>query len=385
MEQIGINSNVYAGGKIFHIQTSGNIHEMALQSEVFEAGRVIMFHKKKLDDAQIKEYSTEETFREFLKTFHHEIAWELELLFFMRDKIRTINHPISNNKIGLLFLRKGLLDEAIAEFEYAIEKKSDLIEPFTNLGIAYIQKGNFSEAVRILKTGCELKPNFADLRNNLGLAYGKNQQYAEALEEYQTALKINPNYTIVHLNIAITYLESIQVHPDVNALPDVAARKAIVSDIFQKTLATNPDFATFRFYTFRFEKIIKHIQANAIKQALEIIQEIKDSIQKPNLDETIHGFYLKFLFGGAGKDEKVLSDYRIQLEKAVEENPQYADLHNSLGLVYLIQCRNLFLKAMGQFKKAYEINPSYKNAYKNFRLVQNDGREFLNLLRAILK
>jgi tetratricopeptide (TPR) repeat protein len=384
MDQIGINSNVNAGGKIFHIQTIGSLMGMTIQSEVYDAGRVIMVQKKKLDETR-SEIVNEEQFRQFLNTFHHEIVSEIKLLFFIRDKIRTIKHAISNNKMGLIFLRKGMIDEAVAEFEHAIEKSPELVEAYNNLGIAYIQRGNYSEAVTLLKKGRELEPQFADLRNNLGLAYVRLKMFTEALEEYQSALKINPNYTEVYLNIGIAYLESILHQPENKNLPTASIRKSRAIENFEKTLTSNPDFTSYRFFSFRFEKAIKQINADEISPAIETIQEIKNAIQKPNLDETIHGFYLKFLFGGVGKDDKALSDYRIQLEKAVEENPQYADLHNSLGIIYLIQCRNIFLKAVNQFKKAYEINPSYKNAYKNFRLVQNDGREFLNLLRAILK
>ncbi|HMY35680.1 MAG TPA: tetratricopeptide repeat protein [bacterium] len=382
MEQVGINSNVYAGGKIFHIQTAGSYNDLVVQSEIFEAGRIISVQKKRITDVT---EMPEDDFREFVKKYHHEVAWEVELMFFMREKIRNTTHTVSNSKIGLLFLRKGFLDEAISEFQHTIEHDPDLVEVYNHLGLAYLHRGDFSLAIESIQKGIELRPQFPDLRNNLGFAYGKAKKYSEAITEYDKALAINPHYVVVHLNKAITFLESILNNGDTGSLPTVQDRILTVSSIFKTTLMTNPDFANYRFYTFRFEKILKHLTASAYVQAIDIILEVKESIQKPSLDETIHGFYLKFLFGGAGKDEKVINDYRAQLEQHINENPTYADLHNSLGLVYLIQCRNLFLKAMSQFKKAYEINPSYKTAYKNFRLVQNDGREFLNLLRAILK
>ncbi len=383
MEQIGINSNVFAGGKIFHIQTAANISGLTMQSEIFDAGRVVMVQRKKLDDG-LKNISAED-FKEAVTSFHQDIAWEIELLFFIREKIRTVKHSISHNKMGLLFMRKGLMDEAVVEFEQAVEKNPELVESYSNLGIAFSQKGNLPNAIDILRKAVDMEPNYADLRNNLGIVLGKAKKYEEALVQFQTALKINPSYLEPQLNIAMLMLESVKNSPDAQNLPPISVRKTSVIESLQKLATTVPEFSGYRFYTYRFEKAVKLTQTDELPQAVETLREIKDAIQKPNLDETIHGFYLKFLFGGAGKDEKVLSDYRIRLEKGVEENPKYADLHNSLGTVYLIQCRNLFIKAMSQFKKAYEINPSYKSAYKNFRLVQNDGREFLNLLRAILK
>jgi len=56
-----------------------------------------------------------------------------------------------------------------------------------------------------------------------------------------------------------------------------------------------------------------------------------------------------------------------------------------VGIVHLIQCRNLFLKALNEFDHALEINPAFDKARKNKKLVENDGKEFLILLRAILR
>lgn len=230
-----------------------------------------------------------------------------------------------------------------------------------------------------------MEPHFADLKNNLGLAYAKAGMYTHALSAYESALAINPKYADAHFNTIITLLDSITHCPYADNLPPVPERKSTVFHILEKLNISNPNFSAISFYATRFEKLMSQIHSGYLDQAIVTINELKDAQGTPNLDEIMHGFYLKFLFGGAGKNETILDQYRIKLEKAVETNPNYADLHNSLGLLFLIQCRNLFLKAMMQFKKAYEINPSYKSAYKNFRLVHNDGREFLNLLRAIIK
>ena len=69
----------------------------------------------------------------------------------------------------------------------------------------------------------------------------------------------------------------------------------------------------------------------------------------------------------------------------MDENPDYADVRNNLGIAHLIQCRNLFLKALDEFRGALKINPDFKKAEKNLKLAENDGKGFLILLRAILK
>lgn len=91
------------------------------------------------------------------------------------------------------------------------------------------------------------------------------------------------------------------------------------------------------------------------------------------------------MYGGKGKDNQFIGGYVERLKTSIEDYPKYADLHNSLGIAYLIMCRNLFLKALDEFRRALSINPRFKRAEKNLKLAENDGKGFLILLRAILK
>ena len=85
----------------------------------------------------------------------------------------------------------------------------------------------------------------------------------------------------------------------------------------------------------------------------------------------------------------ILRAFNSQFEEFLEDVevlfPENKDIWNNLGVIHLIQCRNLFLQALGEFRKALEINPDFEKAQKNKKLVENDGKEFLILLRAILK
>ena len=84
-------------------------------------------------------------------------------------------------------------------------------------------------------------------------------------------------------------------------------------------------------------------------------------------------------------EKPIIKKFERRLSNAINKHPNYADLWNNLGVVHLIQCRNLFLQALNEFDKALEINPSFNKALKNKKLVENDGKEFLILLRAILR
>jgi cell fate (sporulation/competence/biofilm development) regulator YlbF (YheA/YmcA/DUF963 family) len=131
---------------------------------------------------------------------------------------------------------------------------------------------------------------------------------------------------------------------------------------------------------------LDYIEANNFQEAFKALQNAdadkKDANEFENLENE---FYLNFMFGGKGKDDEFIQEYTNKLCSAIEKKPNFADLRNDLGIAYLIQCRNLFLKGLSEFRAALSINPEYERAKKNLKLAENDGKGFLILLRAILK
>ncbi|MBN2090588.1 hypothetical protein JW964_13335, partial [candidate division KSB1 bacterium] len=134
-----------------------------------------------------------------------------------------------------------------------------------------------------------------------------------------------------------------------------------------------------------FDRIIESINSNSFNTIPELVELINKN-NPPVFDYSLENeFYLKFMFGGKGKDDLYIEDYIRQQLQLISDHSNYADLHNNLGIVYLIQCRNLFLKALDEFREALKINSDFKKAEKNLKLAENDGKGFLILLRAILK
>ena len=81
----------------------------------------------------------------------------------------------------------------------------------------------------------------------------------------------------------------------------------------------------------------------------------------------------------------LLKNRGTYLKVLVEKYPKFGDIRTHLGIGYLIQCRELFLNALQQFRSACEIDPNYKKAETNLKLAENEGKGFLILLRALLK
>lgn len=57
------------------------------------------------------------------------------------------------------------------------------------------------DAIREFQTALQLNPNDADGHNNLGVLFAKQGRWDDAIREFQTALKINPNHVNAQNNL----------------------------------------------------------------------------------------------------------------------------------------------------------------------------------------
>jgi hypothetical protein len=96
-------------------------------------------------------------------------------------------------------------------------------------------------------------------------------------------------------------------------------------------------------------------------------------------------FYLMLRHKPEILDKKILTLYQSKISKILAENADYPDMWNYRALIHLLLCRDYFLKGLENIKQATVINPNFKKAKSNLRLVENDGREFLSLIKAITK
>ena len=79
------------------------------------------------------------------------------------------NSEACNNR-GLTYLSKGDYDQAIPDFDKAIELEPMTVGPYNNRDRAYLGKGNHDQAIKDLNTALEMDPDNCPLHNNRGLA-----------------------------------------------------------------------------------------------------------------------------------------------------------------------------------------------------------------------
>jgi len=91
-------------------------------------------------------------------------------------------------------------EEAIADFDRAIELKPDFAEAFYNRGVVKGKLKRYEEAIADYDDAIRLNPNFAEAFNNRGVAKDELEQYEEAIADYDRAIELKPGYTEAFVN-----------------------------------------------------------------------------------------------------------------------------------------------------------------------------------------
>lgn len=375
MENLGLNDDITVGGRKFHIQTNYSASQNVIVSNVFNEGEVIDYKEV---SAQENLSSNEAEAR--IKEVHQELITEMEILYYIYEKVKTVRHAPSANKLGFLFLQKSLYDEAIEQFKLALEIDPNFSEVFANLGKALLMNDSYDEAIQVLKSGVQQAPHYADIQNYLGIAYLYKEEYDPAITHLQEAIKLNSNYigANYHLGMALLAQSLTQNGGSEISIAEETRKRALNYLNRASERMVNRNISNF-------ENVMQKVSNQEYEEAINefLVSKPKDVLT--HMLNIENEFYLKFMYGGKGKDDHFISEYVENLSGLIDEHPNYADFRNNMGVANLIQCRNLFLKSLEEFRAALKINPNFKKAEKNLKLAENDGKGFLILLRAILK
>jgi tetratricopeptide (TPR) repeat protein len=68
------------------------------------------------------------------------------------------------------------------------------VEAHSNLGAALFQKGQVNEALEQFQKALEINPDYVDAHSNFSVALFQKGQVDDAVAHYRKALEINPKY-----------------------------------------------------------------------------------------------------------------------------------------------------------------------------------------------
>ncbi len=109
----------------------------------------------------------------------------------------------AHNNLGLAFADKGWVDKAIEQYQIALKLDFNVAEAHYNLGSAFFNKGWIDKAIEQWEIALRLSPDDVASRTNLGTAFLNKGWVDRAIEQYQRVLKMRPDYALARKNLAI--------------------------------------------------------------------------------------------------------------------------------------------------------------------------------------
>jgi len=107
-----------------------------------------------------------------------------------------------HNNLGIALVHEGRVDEAIVQYEKALEIVPNYANAHFNLGKALLQKGQVDKAIAQFQEGLESDPNDPVAHNFLGIALAEKGQMDGAILQFQEALRLKPGYSDAQKNLA---------------------------------------------------------------------------------------------------------------------------------------------------------------------------------------
>ena len=114
----------------------------------------------------------------------------------------TSNNDVALNNLGIIYLDKGQLDEAISKLQAAIDLRPENGPAHDNLAKALLRKGRLPEAMVHYRKFLEIEPGNVEARNTLGTVLIQQGRLTEAIAQWQEALTIQPNNGNAASNLA---------------------------------------------------------------------------------------------------------------------------------------------------------------------------------------
>ena len=118
--------------------------------------------------------------------------------------------PNAWNNLGLLSAREGHTDDAIQQFQQALQLDPDHFIALENLGNAYRQAKRWGDAKSTLQRALQLNPDNAEANYALGMVYAQTDDADRAYEYLQKAVAEKPAYPEALNNLGVLYLRKQQ-------------------------------------------------------------------------------------------------------------------------------------------------------------------------------
>jgi tetratricopeptide (TPR) repeat protein len=109
---------------------------------------------------------------------------------------------MAHEKLGEVFMGRGHVAEAVAQYRKALEIKPDCAESHVSLANALGALGRIEEALAHLHKALEIKPEGAEIHYNLANVLARRGQVEGAVAQYRKVLELKPDFAEAQCNLA---------------------------------------------------------------------------------------------------------------------------------------------------------------------------------------
>lgn len=109
------------------------------------------------------------------------------------------------NNAGNIYLKKGLVEEAIKAFKIAIGLNPEECMAYLNLSAAYGLKGLYKESIDLARLALKNNPYLDSAHQNLAESYKMTGLIDKAIKEYEEYLNLNPDNFQIHTEVGNLY------------------------------------------------------------------------------------------------------------------------------------------------------------------------------------
>ena len=114
----------------------------------------------------------------------------------------AFDEAVKRNNFGSELVNQGRLDEAVSEFQLAVQADPRYAAAQLNLAYTYERLGRIDEAIAAYTATIALDPKNTVAFNNLGVLYLKRELYDEAIQSFERGLAVDRSDAMLQKNLA---------------------------------------------------------------------------------------------------------------------------------------------------------------------------------------
>lgn len=253
-----------------------------------------------------------------IRTILRNSDWKTSAILWRRTLIASPLSPWAHRNMGFVYQQEGDFQNALAEYEKAIQLKPNLWDAYNNLGTVYESMGEKEEAIRIYKQLIENNPRFVKSYNNLAVLYNNMGKRQDAVAMYKKAIAVNPDYAYAYYNLGALYQEE--------------GREEEAQQMYRTALALDPSLKNI--YAAQHMQVsvdyyrmgLEYSMRNQHREAIAAYQKaLEQDSNNPSLYINLGNAY-----GANGDVKEAIATY----EKALAIEPANAVAHYNLAVAY---------------------------------------------------